>query len=294
MFTQATIYQTGLAALDQGLLAKELERRPFVPCMSTQEQSVGWTSPRTGGALVEKIGEWRIMALTIETKKVPPAIVQRRVEEACAAIERETGRKPIKKTRRELKDQVVLELLPNAFPKRKVVEVAVRTDGLTLIGSTSAGALETVITEVVSALAQVEVAPLQTPMSPAGWMASMLHETNEGHDSIDDFSVGDSCELKGAEGKAVRYANHDLHLDEIRGHLAEKQVAKLGLTYDGRVSFVLTDALQLKSIEVLDSVEIDEGKDVDQFDATAFLTLSTLGSMIDSLRAALGGEESDE
>lgn len=63
------------------------------------------------------------------------------------------------------------------------------------------------------------------------------------------FAIERECELKSsAEDKAVvRYARHPLEIDEVRAHIdAGKLPTRLALNWDGRVSFVLTEGLQLK------------------------------------------------
>ncbi len=69
--------------------------------------------------------------------------------------------------------------------------------------------------------------------------------------------MGDVCELRedDAGGGVVRCRGQNLTGDEIRGHLqAGKQVTRLGLIWDGRVAFVLDEALTLRRLQFLDVV----------------------------------------
>jgi len=97
-----------------------LTREPFAECGATQQKSTGWVPPRgeAHGALVEVVdGQW-IARFAIETKAVPGEAVRRRTQEAIAAIEKTTGRKPGKKEVRDLRDDALIALLPQAFARQ--------------------------------------------------------------------------------------------------------------------------------------------------------------------------------
>ena len=71
------------------------------------------------------------------------------------------------------------------------------------------------------------------------------------------FSIDRECELKqpDSEKAAVRYARHTLDIDEVGEHIKQgKLPTQLALTWNSRVSFVLTEGLALKKIKLLDVV----------------------------------------
>ena len=112
------------------------------------------------------------------------------------------------------------------------------------------------------------------------------------------FSVDRECELKAAdESRAVvRYTRHALDTDEVSQHIAMGKVpTRLALTWGDRVSFVLTEAMQLKKITFLESVfegaaaSPADGKD-DNFDADVAIATGELRKLIPDLLEALGGE----
>jgi recombination associated protein RdgC len=69
---------------------------------------------------------------------------------------------------------------------------------------------------------------------------------------------------------------------------------QLAMTWNSRVSFVLTEALTLKKIKLLDVVlegaSAPSGKDDKGFDADVALTTGELGQLVADLIDALGGE----
>jgi recombination associated protein RdgC len=94
----------------------------------------------------------------------------------------------------------------------------------------------------------------------------------------------------GDESKAtVKYSNHDVDIAEVRAHIQQgKLPVSLALTWDNKVSFVLTDTGVLQKVTLLD-VEAD-GEHADAFDADVILTTETLRLMTYHLIEALGGE----
>jgi recombination associated protein RdgC len=109
------------------------------------------------------------------------------------------------------------------------------------------------------------------------------------------FSIDRECELKqpDADKASVRYARHTLDIDELAVHIRQgKLPTQVALTWNGRVSFVLTESLTLKKIKLLDVVlegAAPESSD-DSFDADMALCTGELRRLLPDLLAALGGE----
>ena len=298
MFQKLTIYRitAGLPAESQQL-AEFLALSEFEPTTPNQELSSGFEPPRAKhGAFVEAIaGHW-IARLVIETRKVPSDALQRRIDEVIETVEQNTGRKPGRKERRDIRDQCVAELLPQAFPKRVAVPVWIDpAAGLLLIGSTSAAHIDQVINCLVRSVPDLAFAPVRTKLSPRAAMAAWLLSFRFGELQSESFDVGRECELRADdESKAVvRYKNEHLEREEVLQHLlGGKLVTRLALTFEDRVAFVLTDLMQLKSIELLDvALEQHKGDDdeVDAFDGDVMIATGELSVLIAKLIDELGG-----
>lgn len=271
-----------------------LEAERFTPCGATQALSAGWVPPRgkPGAPLLENIdGHW-LLSLCIEKRLLPPCVVLDRVAEMADAIERETGRRPGKKQQRELKEQAVIELLPRAFTRQSHLRVWIAPAlGLLMVDAPSIGKADDVITLLVRAASSINMHLLQTAESPAACMAAWLM------DGVPpaDFVLDRDCEVKAADEMkaAVRYARHNLDIDELKGHLtAGKMPTRLALTWKERVSFTLTDALTVKGIEFLDIVfdgRTKPAKD-EAFDVDAAIATGELAQLIPALIEGLGGE----
>lgn len=129
------------------LLEEVLATQAFTSCGASQPQSLGWIPPRgiKHGPLVEAIGGQWIIKLQTESKILPAAVVEERVNELAKTIEEQTGRKPGRKQRKDLKEQATLDLLPKAFSKRSAMLAWIDPEGRTLAIDTSSDTLFTAV-----------------------------------------------------------------------------------------------------------------------------------------------------
>ncbi len=282
-------WQPTLAQLEQALDAER-----FVPCGASQEKSIGWVEPRgeAHGPLVEAVNGQRILKLKIETKGVPGSVVTRKAKERCAYIETTTGRKPGKKEMKEIKEDVKMSLMPMAFSKESSVWVWVDPVAhLLALDAGSQAKADEVVTMLVKTFAGVSLTLLNTHMSPQSAMASWLMS----QDAPAGFSVDRECELRAADEtkSVVRYVRHPLDTDEVKQHVeAGKLPTRLAMTWEGRVSFSLTEALQLKKVTFLDVVFENTTSDKDEgFDADVAIATGELQQLLPDLMAALAGEQ---
>ena len=298
MFKNALIYRIAegslpaLAEIEEKLLAER-----FAECGATQMESTGWVEPRgrKHGALAESVAGQLVLKLCTETKAVPGAVVKRRLEEQLDQIEQQTGRRPKGKQAKELKEAIQHELLPRAFPKRGTTWAWIdSSNGLVIVDAASlkkADAVSTRLVELANGKLQLQL--LQTQRSPASAMSEWL-ATRE---APAGFTVDRECELKqpDSEKATVRYARHTLDIEEVGEHIAQgKLPTSLAMTWNGRVSFVLNEAMALKKIKLLDVALEGAGAtgqgDDNGFDTDVAITTGELSQLIPQLIDALGGE----
>jgi len=284
--------------------AGEIENRlaagRFVECGATQTESAGWVAPRgeNHAALVEDVAGQLVLRLRIETRAVPGGVVKTQLQAQLDAIEQQTGRRPKGKQAREVKDAVVHALLPRAFPKCADTPVWLdRAARVVWVGAASAKRADAVVTHLVESLGGgLKLDLLQTELSPATAMSMWLAEK----EAPAGFSIDRECELRqpDSEKASVRYARHTLDIDEVGEHIRQgKLPTQLAMTWAGRVSFVLTEALTLKRIRLLDGVlegaGIDAataGRDDSGFDADVAIATGELRQLLPALLEALGGQ----
>jgi recombination associated protein RdgC len=275
-------------------LESELQRLAFQPCGPTQELSIGWipTRGQDHGAMVESIdGQW-ILKLAIEKKAVPGGAVRAELETRVKAIEAERGRKPGRKEKSELKQEIVHAFLPRAFSKRSAHVVWIDAEQRVLVvAAGSMRAAEPVIQQLVDVMGVLKcvlpLAPVSTSMAPATAMAEWL----KAKEPPPNFTIDRDLELKhsGEDRSVVRYARHTLELDEIGQHIEQgKLPTQLALTWNDKVSFVLTEQLAIRKIDIKGVEDAPKGED--GFDADAAIATAELSGLLPELLESLGGE----
>ncbi len=273
-------------------IEEALDQARFVPCGATQEKSLGWVEPRgqAHAALVEAVAGHYLLKLMVETKAVPAAVLKRKAQERAEQIEASTGRKPGKKETKELREEAKQSLLPMAFTKQSSVTVWIDPQArLLVVDAGSQGKADEVTTCLVKSLDGLALELLQTSTSASVAMSEWL-TTGE---APQGFSVDRECELKSTdeEKSVVKYARHPLDIEEVRQHIAVgKQPTKLALTWDGRVSFLLTENFEIKKLNFLDVVFEGTAKEDDGFDTDAAIATGEMSRLLPQLLEALGGE----
>ena len=301
-FKNLKIYKLDGDKLTPGVsLTEQLARGPFERCTSNQPMSRGWVSPRNDSELIHVMNGNVLIALRTEERIMPSSAINREVAERAEKMAAEQGYKPGRKQLKELKERVIEELMPRTLTKQHTTFAWIDLNNNTLaIDASTEGKAEAVIEHLRNCLDEFPIKPLHTNVSPQSAMADWLASGEAPH----GFTIDRDCELKsaGEEKATVRYVRHPLgdevH-DEIKSHLASgKLPTKLALTWDDRVSFVLTDALHIKRIAFLDIVKEQAEQDAEtmeeQFDADFALMTGELSRTITNLIAALGGEVKEE
>ena len=273
-----------------------LSQMRFRDCGATQEKSVGWSEPRgeKHGMLVESVAGQLILRLTMETKVLPASVVKRRAEEKIEKVEDTTGRKLSRMEKKDLREETLLDLLPKAFTRISNTTVwidpAARLLVIDAAGQTKA---DEIVAALLRSLDGLVITPVQTNVAPATQMAAWLLS----HEAPGLFDVDRECELKATDDSqgVVRYSKHTLNNEEVRKHIQNgKMVTRLALAWNGRVSFVLNDTLQVKKLKFLDGVFDSGGEaaaaDEDRFDADVAIVTGELGKLVPELIEALGGE----
>jgi recombination associated protein RdgC len=165
-------------------------------------------------------------------------------------------------------------------------------NGILALDTSSLSVADDILTALVKLLDGFVAEPLNTATSPTVAMATWLAEQT----APAGFDIGKECELESAdESRAkVRYSHHQLLTDEVREHIASgKKPTQLALQWYDRVSFVLTDNLQLKKLAFEDSVVEQakaQGQRADDFDGNVLMATAELGPLIGDLVLALGGD----
>ena len=269
-------------ALDLSELEARLAEFPLKPVGPLEMSSRGFVSPiaRDGEAMTHRIEDAIWVTVGGEEKILPGPVVNELLARRIEEFEDKQGRKPGGKLRKQMKDDLLQELMPRAFVKPVRSDALIDTEhGVVAVNSSSRKSAENVVSEIRTALGSFPALPLNAEVSPrvvmTGWIA--------GEPLPEGLSLGEECELKDAMegGAVVKCQNQELQSDEIAKHLeAGKQVTKLALVLDDHVSFVLGEDLIVRKLKFLDGA-------VDQLENTEH---DDLRAELDARFALMAGE----
>lgn len=278
-------------------LAARLEQHIFQPCPSYQSSAAGWVAPlgRKATDLVHAVaGRW-LVCLQVEEKLLPAGVLNQMVAERAAVIEDQQGRPVRRREKQELRERLIEQLLPSALiATRRCYAYLDLAGGWLVIDSASPRRVEEMTGFLRKSLTSL---PIMAPKAHQA-AAEMTRWLTEGRPPS-GFEFGDSCELRAPEeaGGVVRCRRQDLTGEEMRAHLlAGKQVTRLGLCWNQRMSFMLDEALVVRRLHFLDVVrELLSDNDPDSaeavFDAEYALMTGELALLLPALLTLFGSEE---
>jgi recombination associated protein RdgC len=274
-------------------LEKALAPQSFVPATSNELLRQGWDTPRPNGGLVHVVNKQMLILLGTEKKLLPASVINQVAKAKAAELEEAQGFAPGKKAMKELKERVADELLPRAFSIRSNVWTWIDpVNGWLVVDAASPGKADEVIKLLLKAVDRMPLESLRVQKSPVAVMTAWL----EMDEAPAGFTVDQDTELRatGESKAAVRYVKHALEPDDIRRHIkAGKQCTRLAMTWDSKISFVLTESLAIKGIKPLDVISENESttrNDEERFDGDMMLMTGELSKMMADIVEALGGE----
>lgn len=297
MFKNLMIYRmTASWALSAAQVEEAVAAHAHTDIGLSQMVSTGWV-PIHDGLFTHVVNRQILLQFKTEKRTVPSSALKAAVKEKIDQHEQQTGRKPGKKESRSIKEDTLMTLLPKVLPTQTQTRVWIDPiNGWIVINTGSQSQADAIITALIKALDKLELQTLHIAKDPGAVMTEWL-STQDGPTS---FSIDRACELKASDETraVVKYKNAGLDTDDVRRHIREgKRCTQLALTYEDRVSFVLTEKFRVKSIRFLDVVFTDSQETRDEresFDADFVIMTSELTKMLDALVAALGGEQPRE
>jgi recombination associated protein RdgC len=274
-------------------LEEALRPAAFTPASSNEMLRQGWDSPRGNESLVHVVNQQMLLLLGTEKKLLPSTVVNQVAKARAAEMEEQQGFAPGKKAMKELKERVHDELLPRAFTIRSNVWTWIDpVNGWRVVDAASPAKADEVIKLLLKAVDRMPLESLRVQRSPVGVMTAWLQDD----EAPAGFTVDMDTELRatGESKAAVRYVRHTLEPEEVRRHIAAgKQCTRLAMTWESKISFVLTESLAIKSIKPLDVLKENDAvtrNDDERFDGDFMLMTGELSLLLRDVVEALGGE----
>ena len=285
-------------SLSAAQLEEKLGTRPLQACGALEMLSRGWIAPSSSGRLVHTLDQHHLIALGVEQKLLPASLVRQEALRRAKLKEDSQGFPVGKRQLRDLKLRVTEELRARALSRQRSTRAWIDPrGGWCVVDAASPAKAEELIEMLRDTLGTFAVQFVQTQRSAHASMAAWLMQGS----APDSLTLDQDLTLTTADGtkSSVRYTRHALDLREIRGHLeAGKYPAQLGLCWNDRVAFMLTEKLALKRVQFLDLEPDAQGPEqsttktdpLEKFDADFALMTGELTLLLAAVLQSLGGE----
>lgn len=275
-------------------LESQLANHTLRPCGPFDMSSRGWVPVTQGGRLLHTVNQQHMIALGTDDKLLPGSIIRQVAQERAEIQAAEQGFPVGRKQMRDLRARVADELRARALTRRRVTRAWIDpAAGWFAVDASGMPRAEAVVETLGDTLGSFAPVAVQTERSPQAAMAAWLSRG----EAPSRFTIDDDLELQSADKvkAVVRYTRHPLDAKEVRGHLhTGKYPTRLGLTWNDRVSFVLTDKLQVKRLDFLemnkDDTQADEVDPAEQFDIDFAVMAGELANLLKDLTAVLAGD----
>lgn len=249
--------------------------------------------------LVLPLGPWVFIKLQTESRILPSGAIKDAVDARVREIEDKEARKVYRKEKQQIKEDVLVGMIPRAFTRKKHTQAVIdRHQGMIYVDARSTNDASAVLSKLREGLGSLPVVPLDTKMplrvTACNWIKNI--------DVPDALSLGERCKLAGHDSERVQYTNYPLDGEEVQAHLATGLVpaaVELSVSDPDRTiaSFILNDDLALQRFVLSDALLFDRGECEDKHDqalADATLMMHALGRCRDVITEALGGVEKRE
>jgi len=246
-------------------LQEKLAQSAFQPCNDFDTSSQGWISPfNQEEQLVYSINHCLLIKLRYQEKILPASVIRDFVNEKVADIEAEEDRKVRSREKNEIKEQIIHQLLPRAFPRNNellaYIDVA---KGWFVVDTPNRKKAEDFASFLRYTLGTFPVVPPKFNQDVSVIMTSWLKEQT----APAYFELGEDCKLIASEGEAIICKQINLLSSEIQAHLKTgKIVQNVALTWQNRIAFVLNEDFTIKRLKFLDIVEEDNEIAQDEHD----------------------------
>jgi len=260
-----------------------LTQSKFKPAGDLEWSSMGWVPPIEGlDTLTLPVSDTIFITARKQTKILPRSVINDFVRERVEAIKTNQLRNVGKREKKEITDDVIVELLPRALPRNVNTTAYIDIKNHWLVVNTpSRNTAEEIVSLLRLDLKDFPAVPPTVSIAPAVTLTNWLTS----RDLPRGFNLGSDCKLTDvvSKGETVTFCQLDLLSNEVHSLLDHGRTVKyLALNWENKLDFVLDDEFNIRRIKFLDAADSDSKNDGD-VQSDLFVMTATFAQFIPQL-----------
>lgn len=295
LIPNAIVYKAEVPPAD--LLYLHLEKVPFTECGTLQLRSVGFVPREEHGELVSEFPGGYAWTVRIDEKVIPGYAINAEVKKATAKHQADTGIKPGKAARADIKSAVMMDLAARAMVKTTLVTCFYQAEQQYLIVPASKKTADVVVTALVSAVGTVKTETLNVSNVKKGLTTRLKDWLDVQDDDVfGNFHPCGTVKLTTTGDEKRQLSVRTAWLGHAREALIEAmkhgfQVESLGFTSQDGTEFRLTDDFHFKGLAYLRPD--DESEEESIWAAEAGMQVAAVSDIITELCELMAYDPAD-
>ena len=274
-------------------LSDLLAAAEFKPCGAFAERSGGFEAPvdNAGDLLCRRLAGNDLLQLRVQSRVLPAAAGKEALAERIEEFKQRMHSEPNRAEKRELKEEIYSQLLPQALTRSDRVQAFyLRDKKLLVVGTPSQSVAEYFLDNLGRALISLRYSPLAFKQPALDLLTRVFLQTR-----VDSFSLGRECRMRDPSDTAatVNWLDIDLADPSVRRHVTEGlAVDRLGLNFDQVFRLVLDADLVVRKLRLADQESMpDEPMDdpLAKHDADFVMLSACVNQLMQGLEKSLGG-----
>lgn len=253
-FRSAIVYRAGLP----GLKAVEghLLELPYSEIGETEFSRSSFVANPITGELVTPVSSGFAIVIRHDQKHIPNQVVVKETQERVERVENITGQKMKKSDRRQIANEVKVELCKKAFVKSSLILALYKSDDkLLVVNTTNKNIASMVCGLLIKVIGSVKTETIHISDIKNGLTTRLKNHLNGTDNAFDGFTVGDYIQLSrlAEQKEIIRYsAEHNSVTAEVAESLNSGFIVDNMELVGAGVNFLLTDNFTFRRITTQD------------------------------------------
>lgn len=257
-FKNIILYQMVVPfALEADELNICLQKDAYMPCSRSENASYGWVSPYESNntLFVHSLKDYYLVAFCKEEKILPSSVIKDELNKKITILEQREDRTIYHKEKKSLREEVIINLRQQAFSRKKIIHAYIdKKQNWLIVDTSNKNKAEEICSHLRKSLGSLKLALPATIKQPENTMTSWILNKKE----PPYFNIENNCDMLDPKQKMsmIKCQEQDLNADEIIGHLSRgKQIVKLALNWQEKISFEFNDDLRIRKIKFLNLIQ---------------------------------------